>query len=159
MQLSWKFGQMQARMGWGSGFLNSPAASSEMSFLGMTLHSTFSSMKPLQSWLPSTGHHHSIRLPLALQSILTHQTHLTFSTRSEPLMLITQSSCLCHDPQHSGACRTYFPWPRTRCVNPGSILGEKRTIPNVAPKVGIWTTMPHVCAPSLFRFKFDIIYP
>src|SRR5258708_17870504 len=36
----------------------------------------------------------------------------------------------CHDLQCSRACRTYFPWPRTRCVDPGSILPEQCTMPD-----------------------------
>src|SRR5260221_10821320 len=56
----------------------------------------------------------------------------------------------CHDPQCSGACRTYFPQPQTRHVDPGSILAEQRTVPDEATKVGMWNTDAHVCAPSLF---------
>src|SRR5258706_46645 len=55
----------------------------------------------------------------------------------------------CHDPQHSGACRTYFPWPRTRRVDPGSILAEQCTMPDEATKVGMRNTDTHICVPSL----------
>src|SRR5258707_9074116 len=64
----------------------------------------------------------------------------------------------CHDPQHSGACQTYFPWPRTRCVDPGSILAEQRTMPDEATKVGMWNTDAHVCAPSPFSSQCVYIY-
>src|SRR5258708_15426482 len=43
----------------------------------------------------------------------------------------------CHDPQHSWACRTYFPWPRTRCVDPVSILVDQCTMHDQSPKVGL----------------------
>src|SRR5258708_26060215 len=56
----------------------------------------------------------------------------------------------CHDLQCSGACRTYFPQPWTRCVDPRSILAEQRTMPDEATKVGMQNTDAHVCAPSLF---------
>src|SRR5258708_24714343 len=65
----------------------------------------------------------------------------------------------CHDPQRSGACWTYFPWPRTRCVDPGSILAEQCTMPDEATKVGMWNTDTHVCAPSLFSSQHVYIYP
>src|SRR5258708_6974003 len=65
----------------------------------------------------------------------------------------------CHDPQHSGACWTYFPWPWTRCVDPGSILAEQHTTLDEATKVGMWNTDAHVCAPSLLVHKHVYIYP
>src|SRR6266436_3209974 len=55
----------------------------------------------------------------------------------------------CHDPQHSGACWTYFPWPRTRCIDPGSILVEQCTMLDEATKVGMQNTDTHICVPSL----------
>src|SRR5258708_1591102 len=54
----------------------------------------------------------------------------------------------CHDPQHTRACQTYFPWPWTRHVDPRSILAEQCTMPDEATKVGMWNTDAHVCAPS-----------
>src|SRR5260221_831286 len=65
---------------------------------------------------------------------------------------------ICHDPQHSGACWTYFPRPRTRCVDPRSILAEQRTMPDEATKVGMRNTYAHICAPSLFRSQRVYIY-
>src|SRR5258706_2579195 len=65
----------------------------------------------------------------------------------------------CHDLQCSGACRTYFPRPRTRCVDPGSILAEQCTMPDEATKVGMRNTDAHVCAPSLFSSQCVYIYP
>src|SRR5258708_24170858 len=67
--------------------------------------------------------------------------------------------CMCHDPQHSGACWTYFPRPQTRCVDPGSILAEQCTMPDEATKVGMRNTDAHVCAPSLFSSQHVYIYP
>src|SRR5258705_10453002 len=64
----------------------------------------------------------------------------------------------CHNPQCSGACQTYFPWPRTRCVDPGSILVEQHTMPDEATKVGMRNTDAHVCAPSLFSSQREYIY-
>src|SRR5258705_12203626 len=64
----------------------------------------------------------------------------------------------CHDPQCSRACQTYFPWPRTRRIDPGSILAEQHTMPDEATKVGMRNTDAHVCAPSLFssqRCRWD----
>src|SRR5258708_24811524 len=75
--------------------------------------------------------------PLQLQSMLAQLTQL-HHTHSR-----------CHDPQCSGACWTYFPWPWTRCVDPGSILAEQHTILDEATKVGMRNTDTHVCAPSL----------
>src|SRR5258705_5916952 len=75
------------------------------------------------------------------------------------LLLNSSPRCDCHDPQCSGACRTYFPWPRTRCVDPRSILAEQRTMPDEATKVGMWNTDAHVCAPSLFSSQCVYIYP
>src|SRR5258708_20974647 len=43
----------------------------------------------------------------------------------------------CHDPQRSGAFRTYFPCPQTRCVDPGSILVDQCTMHDQSPKVGL----------------------
>src|SRR5258705_9012539 len=65
----------------------------------------------------------------------------------------------CHDPQHSGACWTYFPWPQTRHIDPGSILAEQHTMPDEATKVGMWNTDAHICAPSLFSSQRVYIYP
>src|SRR5258708_5348436 len=65
----------------------------------------------------------------------------------------------CHDPQCSGACQTYFPWPQTRHVDPGSILAEQCTMPDEATKVGMWNTDAHICAPSLFSSQRVYIYP
>src|SRR5258705_507590 len=65
----------------------------------------------------------------------------------------------CHDPQRSGACWTYFPWPRTRHVDPGSILVEQHTMLDEATKVGMQNTDAHVCAPSLFSSQCVYIYP
>src|SRR5258708_6269363 len=67
-------------------------------------------------------------------------------------------SCLCHDLQHSGACRTYFPQPWTRRVDPGSILAEQRTMPDEATKVGMQNTDTHIWAPSLFSSQHVYIY-
>src|SRR5260221_555714 len=64
----------------------------------------------------------------------------------------------CHDPQRSGACRTYFPRPPTRRVDPGSILAEQRTMLHQATKVGMRNTDTHVCAPSLFSSQHVYIY-
>src|SRR5258705_1441746 len=64
----------------------------------------------------------------------------------------------CHDPQCSGACQTYFPWPWTRHVDPGSILAEQCTMPDEATKVGMQNTDAHVCAPSLFSSHCVYIY-
>ncbi len=64
----------------------------------------------------------------------------------------------CHDLQRSGACQTYFPWPRTRCVDPGSILAEQCTMLDEATKVGMQNTDAHVCAPSLFSSQCVYIY-
>src|SRR5258707_13816097 len=64
----------------------------------------------------------------------------------------------CHDPQHSGACRTYFPRPWTRCVDLRSILAEQHTMPDEATKVGMWNTDIHICAPSLFSSQHVYIY-
>src|SRR5260221_11495602 len=55
----------------------------------------------------------------------------------------------CHDPQHSGACWTYFPWPQTRHIDPGSILVEQCTMPDESTKVGMQNTDTHVCVSSL----------
>src|SRR5258708_3698450 len=65
----------------------------------------------------------------------------------------------CHNPQCSGACRTYFPRPRTRCIDPGSILVEQHTMPDEATKVGMRNTDAHICAPSLFSSQHVYIYP
>src|SRR5258708_38754196 len=65
----------------------------------------------------------------------------------------------CHDLQHSGACRTYFPRPQTRRVDPGSILAEQHTMPDEATKVGMQATDAHVCAPSFFSSQRLYIYP
>src|SRR5258707_10249421 len=65
----------------------------------------------------------------------------------------------CHDPQHSGACRTYFPRPRTRRIDPRSILAEQRTMLDEATKVGMRNTDAHICAPSLFSSQHVYIYP
>src|SRR5258707_3541225 len=65
----------------------------------------------------------------------------------------------CHNPQHSRACWTYFPWPRTRRIDPRSILAEQRTMPDEATKVGMRNTDAHVCAPSLFSSQCVYIYP
>src|SRR6266436_3019469 len=65
----------------------------------------------------------------------------------------------CHDPQRSGACQTYFPWPQTRCIDPGSILAEQHTMPDEATKVGMQNTDAHICAPSLFSSQRVYIYP
>src|SRR6266478_5156270 len=64
----------------------------------------------------------------------------------------------CHDPQRSRACRTYFPWPRTRRVDPGSILAEQCTMPDEATKVGMRNTDAHICVPSLFSSQRVYIY-
>src|SRR5258707_7201188 len=66
---------------------------------------------------------------------------------------------ICHDLQRSGACRTYFPWPQTRCVDPRSILVEQHTMPDEATKVGMRNTDAHVCVPSLFSSQRVYIYP
>ena len=66
---------------------------------------------------------------------------------------------ICHDPQCTRACRTYFPRPWTRRVDPGSILAEQRTMPDEATKVGMWNTDTHVCVPSLLVHKLVYIYP
>ena len=55
----------------------------------------------------------------------------------------------CHDPQHSGACWTYFPQPQTRHIDPRSILVEQCTMLDEATKVGMRNTDAHVCVPSL----------
>src|SRR5260221_14557106 len=65
----------------------------------------------------------------------------------------------CHDLQCSRACWTYFPWPRTRRVDPGSILAEQRTMPDEATKVGMRNTDTHICVPSLFSSQHVYIYP
>src|SRR5258705_12780194 len=65
---------------------------------------------------------------------------------------------LCHDLQCSGACWTYFPWPRTRRVDPGSILAEQCTMPDEATKVGMLNTDAHACAPSPFSSQCVYIY-
>src|SRR5258708_20941998 len=52
-----------------------------------------------------------------------------------------------------------FPWPRTRCVDPGSILAEQRTMPDEATTVGMQNTDTHICAPSLFHSQDVYIYP
>src|SRR5258708_3279016 len=65
---------------------------------------------------------------------------------------------MCHDPQHSGACWTYFPWPQTRHVDPGSILAEQCTTLDEATKVGMQNTDSHVCVPSLLVHKCVYIY-
>src|SRR5258708_2205026 len=64
----------------------------------------------------------------------------------------------CHDLQCSGACQTYFPWPRTRWIDPGSILAEQHTMLDEATKVGMQNTDAHVCAPSLFSSQCVYIY-
>src|SRR5260221_5946087 len=74
-------------------------------------------------------------------------------------MRILCAAYLCHDLQHSGACQTYFPWPQTRCMDPGSILVEQCTMPDEATKVGMWNTDAHVCVPSLLVHKLVYIYP
>src|SRR5258707_15046187 len=66
---------------------------------------------------------------------------------------------MCHNPQCSRACRTYFPWPQTRHVDPRSILVEQRTMPDEATKVGMRNTDAHICAPSLFSSQRVYIYP
>src|SRR5258708_22758864 len=65
----------------------------------------------------------------------------------------------CHDPQCSGACWTYFPWPWTRHVDPRSILAEQHTMPDEATKVGMRNTDAHICVPSLFSSQHVYIYP
>src|SRR5258707_15074561 len=85
--------------------------------------------------------------PLQLQSMLVQLTQL-HRTHSQ-----------CHNPQCSGACRTYFPQPWTRCVDPGSILAEQRTMLDEATKVGMRNTDTHICAPSLFSSQCVYIYP
>src|SRR5260221_11695310 len=37
----------------------------------------------------------------------------------------------------TGACRTYFPRPQTRCVDPRSILRDQNKRPNKATRVGM----------------------
>src|SRR5258708_2439221 len=37
----------------------------------------------------------------------------------------------------TGACRTYFPWPWTRCIDPRSILRDQNKRPNKATRVGM----------------------
>src|SRR5260221_8341848 len=60
-------------------------------------------------------------------------------------MPLRAQSCLhvssCHDPQHSGACRTYFPRPQTRHVDPGSILANNAQCRMRQPKLGCGTQM------------------
>src|SRR5258708_30986214 len=65
----------------------------------------------------------------------------------------------CHDPQCSGACQTYFPRPRTRHVDPRSILAEQRTMLDEPTKVGMRNTDAHACVPSLFSSQCIYIYP
>src|SRR5260221_1863781 len=64
----------------------------------------------------------------------------------------------CHDLQRSGACRTYFPRPQTRRIDPRSILVEQHTMLDEATKVGMWNTDAHICAPSLFSSQRVYIY-
>src|SRR5258708_29318543 len=64
----------------------------------------------------------------------------------------------CHDLQRSRACWTYFPWPQTRHVDPGSILAEQHTMPDEATKVGMQNTDAHICVPSLFSSQCVYIY-
>ncbi len=66
-----------------------------------------------------------------------------------PLTSNMPAQWACHDLQCSGACWTYFPWPRTRCVDPRSILAEQHTMPDEATKVGMRNTDTHICVPSL----------
>src|SRR5260370_3450095 len=72
---------------------------------------------------------------------------------------IFSKEAFCHDLQHSGACRTYFPWPQTRRVDPGSILAEQCTMPDEATKVGMQNTDAHVCVPLHLVHKLVYIYP
>src|SRR5258708_13279291 len=65
----------------------------------------------------------------------------------------------CHDPQHTGACQTYFPWPWTRCVDPRSILAEQCTMLDEATKVGMWNTDMSVFQPPLLVHNLQYIYP
>src|SRR5258708_3189138 len=83
----------------------------------------------------------------------THLCHLN------PLAETSRGGSSCHDLQCSGACQTYFPWPQTRCVDPGSILAEQCTMPDEATKVGMWNTDAHICVPSLLVHKHVYIYP
>src|SRR5258708_5960401 len=46
----------------------------------------------------------------------------------------------CHDLQCSGACQTYFPWPRPRLITPGTILAEQQCWMR-QPKLGCRTQM------------------
>src|SRR5258708_40237286 len=97
------------------------------------------------------AHNHSSS---ALGWALSISSHGSTSTRR-----VFPFSPSCHDPQHSGACQTYFPWPRTRRIDPGSILAEQCTMPDEATKVGMRNTDAHVCAPSLFSSQRVYIYP
>src|SRR6266436_6086838 len=91
---------------------------------------------------------------------------MTFVYISGSLEKSSQGSCgastlrrgHCHDPQCTGACQTYFPQPRTRHVDPGSILVEQHTMPDEATKVGMRNTDAHVCVPSLLVHKLVYIY-
>src|SRR5258708_14849462 len=73
-------------------------------------------------------------------------------------LILLHASGMCHNPQCSGACQTYFPWPQTRHVDPGSILAEQHTTLDEATKVGMQNTDAHVCAPSLLVNKCVYIY-
>src|SRR5258705_9728318 len=93
---------------------------------------------------------------------LHHLDPLTKTSRggSSPTSPPAWKHCprVCHDPQHSGACRTYFPQPRTRRIDPGSILAEQCTMPDEATKVGMRNTDAHICAPSPFSSQCVYIY-
>src|SRR5258708_36676243 len=68
------------------------------------------------------------------------------------------ASGMCHDPQCSGACWTYFPWPQTRHVDPRSILAEQCTTPDRPTKVGMQNTDAHIGVPSLLVHKCAYMY-
>jgi|SRR5258708_21980974 len=63
----------------------------------------------------------------------------------------------CHNPQHTRACWTYFPWPQTRHIDPRSILVEQCTMPDEATKVGMQNTDAHICVPSHLVHKLVYI--
>src|SRR5258708_430267 len=61
----------------------------------------------------------------------------------------------CHDPQHSGACWTYFPQPQTRHIDPRSILVEQCTMLDEATKVGMRSRHSHLCT---ITFSSQCVY-
>src|SRR5258705_248668 len=118
-------------------------------------------MKPRKDWTSLTfvGVSHSVTLQTFVRSMVTWSFEMTSPRYLTSFCSNLHFSGLCHNLQCSRACRTYFPWPWTRRIDPGSILVEQCTMPDEATKVGMQNTDTHICVPSLFSSQCVYIYP